>query len=191
LLQINTYFREKFESFYLNLMNQPQLSGALQEKHQDFYTLVSKLSSVEFEKAEAGKWSAAQQFDHIIKAVDAVLLVFKLPRFVPKLLFGKANRPSRSYEEVVAKYQKVLGEGAKAGRGFIPPVIPFPQKESLLKKYKQLSDKLLKGVSGMSESDLDTLVVPHPLLGKMTMRELLYFTLYHVQHHHKSVESSL
>ena len=110
---------------------------------------------------------------------------------MPKLLFGKANRPSRSYEEVVAKYQKVLGEGAKAGRGFIPPVIPFVKKERLLKKYKQVCDKLVKVVSGMSESDLDTLVVPHPLLGKMTMRELLYFTLYHVQHHYKSVESSL
>jgi hypothetical protein len=172
-------------------MNQTQLSKALQEKHQAFFTLVSMLSTQQFEKAEAGKWSAAQQFDHIIKAVDAVLLVFKFPRFVPKLLFGKANRPSRSYDEVVGKYQKVLGEGAKAGKGFIPPVIQFAQKEALLKKYQQVIDKLLKGVSGMSESDLDTLVVPHPLLGKMTMRELLYFTLYHVQHHHNSVETSL
>jgi hypothetical protein len=172
-------------------MNQAQLNKALQEKHQAFNALVSRLSSQEFEKAEAGKWSPAQQFDHIIKSVDALLLVFKLPRFVPKLLFGKANRPSRTYEEVVEKYHKALQKGAKAGKGFIPPVVAFSQKDTLVKKYQKVSDALVRGVSGMSETDLDTMVVPHPLLGKMTMREMLYFTLYHVQHHHKSVESSL
>jgi len=31
-------------------------------------------------------------------------------------------------------------------------------------------------------------LLPHPLLGKVTVREMLYFTIHHVQHHHALVE---
>jgi hypothetical protein len=34
-----------------------------------------------------------------------------------------------------------------------------------------------------SEDDLDNHRLPHPLLGKLTVREMLFFTLYHIQHH--------
>ena len=35
------------------------------------------------------------------------------------------------------------------------------------------------------EKDLDFYVLPHPLIGKLTLREMLFFCIYHVQHHHK------
>ena len=47
-----------------------------------------------------------------------------------------------------------------------------PQQESLNKKIELFS-----------EQDLDSHILPHPLLGKLTFREMLYFTIYHVQHH--------
>ena len=172
-------------------MNQQELVKQLSGKHLDFHDLIATLNQQEFEFKVGEKWSAAQQFDHIIKSVDALLLVFKLPRFVPRLLFGKANRASRSYDQVVEKYHQALASGAKAGKAFTPPVIPFSHQAKLLSKYKKVVDSLCSGVSKMNETELDNLVIPHPLLGKMTMREMLYFTLYHVQHHHQGVANQL
>ena len=34
-----------------------------------------------------------------------------------------------------------------------------------------------------SDAKLDKYIAPHPLLGKITLRELAYFTIYHIQHH--------
>jgi hypothetical protein len=55
--------------------------------------------------------------------------------------------------------------------------------------------KEVEGVAGkavkFSEKDLDTLILPHPLLGKVTLREMLYFTIYHVQHHVEQVKTNL
>jgi hypothetical protein len=34
-----------------------------------------------------------------------------------------------------------------------------------------------------ADSQLDQYIVPHPLLGKITLRELCYFTIYHTYHH--------
>jgi hypothetical protein len=35
------------------------------------------------------------------------------------------------------------------------------------------------------------LILPHPLLGKITIREMLYFTAYHVQHHENIIKRDL
>ena len=45
--------------------------------------------------------------------------------------------------------------------------------------------------NNLSEKDIDTYRAPHPLIGKLTVRELVYFSIYHVGHHHKSIQKLL
>ena len=40
-----------------------------------------------------------------------------------------------------------------------------------------------------TEEELDTYLIPHPLIGKMTLRELLFFTVYHIGHHLKTIKN--
>jgi hypothetical protein len=42
---------------------------------------------------------------------------------------------------------------------------------------------LKKKIQKFSEQDLDTLLVAHPLMGKMTLREMLMWNAYHTKHH--------
>lgn len=42
-----------------------------------------------------------------------------------------------------------------------------------------------------SDKALDSYLLPHPLLGKMTVREILFFTLYHNLHHVNDVQRLL
>ena len=39
------------------------------------------------------------------------------------------------------------------------------------------------------EKELDQYMLPHPILGKVTYREMLYFTMYHVNHHYSLVKN--
>ena len=39
--------------------------------------------------------------------------------------------------------------------------------------------------------DLDKYVLPHPLLGKVTLREMLYFTIHHNEHHLELLKAGL
>ena len=41
------------------------------------------------------------------------------------------------------------------------------------------------------DTQLDQYIVPHPLLGKITLREMGYFTIYHVQHHDAIIRERL
>ncbi len=53
--------------------------------------------------------------------------------------------------------------------------------------WNQSSDDLLAAMDRWRDSDLDRLRLPHPLLGKLTVREMLYFTLYHNAHHARRI----
>ncbi|MBN8578769.1 MAG: DinB family protein [Cytophagales bacterium] len=51
--------------------------------------------------------------------------------------------------------------------------------------------KLASKLNRFSEAELDLYILPHPLLGKLTLREMIYFTCYHVQHHQELVKQNL
>ena len=165
-------------------MNKKQIAERLIENHQKFTDYILSLSEQEFMFSHENKWTAGQQFDHILRGVSPVKMALSLPKFVPNLLFGKANRDSRDYDNLVAKYQGKLVAGGKASGRFIPPEISFDKRESLKNKLLKTVGELTKKIERFSEDELDEYLLPHPILGKLTLREMLYFTIYHVEHHH-------
>lgn len=136
------------------------------------------------------KWSIAQNVQHLITSADTTRLAFTLPRFVVRLYAGKPNRPSRTYNELVAKYELKLKQGGRASGRYIPkPVSPEMTKEKLLNTYVKVMSQLIASISKNREDpQLDQYLALHPLLGKITLRELCYFTIHHTMHHLNSIE---
>ena len=65
----------------------------------------------------------------------------------------------------------------------VPALLPYHKGICWQKKLSALINKLNKKIDSFDEKDLDRYILPHPLLGKLTIREMLFFTVYHVQHH--------
>ncbi len=172
-------------------MKREAIANLLIENHKRFTGYLQTMPDDAFVFAPPGKWSAGQQLDHLVRSVSPVLLVCKLPCFLLKLLFGKPNRPGRSYDELVAKYKTKLLKGGRASGRFIPAAITPLQKQERINTLTKLVAQLAEKVSRMSEEKLDGLLLPHPLLGKLTLREMMYFTAYHVVHHLEGVEKGL
>ena len=167
----------------MQIHDKPQIIAALHEKVAEFNNYISSLNKEQFEVSPNGKWSAGQNLDHLIRAIKPLQHAYRLPKFVLAILFGKTNRPSRSYDELVTKYKAKLTAGGKASSPFIPPVVSFEKKDGLIKKYGAQKRKLIAKIERQSEADLDKYILPHPLLGKLTLREMLYFTIHHNEHH--------
>jgi hypothetical protein len=149
------------------------------------------LTEKEYLFALPEKWSAGQQLDHLVRSTKPLILAVRLPHFILQLVFGKANRPSKSYDELVEKYLHKIKAGAKATGNFIPPPVGFDKKENLIKELNAIVAKINKGLTNFSEAELDECILPHPLLGKITIREMIYFTIYHVDHHHFIIDKTL
>ncbi len=171
-------------------MNKQTIIEQLDIHYAEFSHLLSTLNAADYNAALQGKWSAGQQLDHLCKSVAPVNMAFGLPGFVLQLFFGKANRPSLGFEDLVKKYQAKLAAGGRASKQFIPEKAEWEARAKLLRRLDHLSAELRLKIEKTAENQLDIYILPHPLLGKITLREMLYFTIYHVQHHQNLVLSN-
>jgi hypothetical protein len=172
-------------------MKTSELQQKLKESHVHFIGTVNRVADADFTKSVNQKWTAGQQLDHIIKSITPVNMAFALPAFALKISFGKANRPSRTYDQLVEKYQGKLSAGGRAPGRFVPAFISVSQRAPLISKLEKLVGSLSARIEGFTEEQLDLLILPHPLLGKLTLREMIYFTIYHAGHHEKQVIDNL
>ncbi|MFT3912326.1 MAG: DinB family protein [Ferruginibacter sp.] len=172
-------------------MDRYKIITLLRQDHDSFISYINSLTNEAFLFSNQQKWTAGQQLDHIYLSVKPLTLALSLPHFFIRLVFGKSNRQGRSYEDLVKKYQSKLENGGKAPGRFIPKAIAFDQKEKIINALNKTTNILCSKVEKSTEQELDTFILPHPLLGKLTIREMLYFTIYHVGHHHELTKRNL
>lgn len=173
-------------------MEKEAMIALLQQNYAQLVTQVSQLDDRALLHAPTEKWNALQQVDHLIKSVTPVNMAFGLPSFVLSWRFGVANRPSRSYEALVDRYHIKLQAGGRASAAFVPPPeIAATEKEKLLLQLDKVTRQLARRISKYKDFALDKYILPHPLLGMITLREMIYFTAYHASHHGKSIQHGL
>lgn len=168
-------------------MNKETIKTILEKSFTDFTTFTDTLSDHRFIVSPEGKWSAGQQLDHLIRSAKPVNTAMSLPKILLRF-FGKPASRSRSYEQVAESYRQVLQHGGVAARPYIPPVTEAEQRGILQLQFHQQKERLLQQIDQWTEEELDKYQVPHPHLGRMTIREVLYFTAYHNQHHLQTLE---
>jgi hypothetical protein len=171
------------------------LLNNLRELHEVSSTFWEGFSTAEFFAPVGSGWSPAGNVRHLNKAIRPLARALRLPRLALRLLFGKARKPSRTYTKLRDDYLATLKRGAGAG-AFAPETSQElgnnpSQRAHLMAARAELSQKLWPAISGWREEDLDQYLLPHPLLGKLTIREMLFFTLYHNYHHVQSVATRL
>ncbi len=146
-----------------------------------------------FFKQPQDKWSIAQDVKHLITSADTTRLAFSLPKFIVRLYAGKPNRLSISYDELVAKYKLKIEQGGKASGRYVPmPVSKKMSKEKILNTYEKAMSGIIASIhKNWKDPQLDQYLAPHPLLGKITLRELCYFTIHHTMHHLNSIQQRI
>lgn len=173
------------------MMSKDLIKSKLWKNHVAFSEYIDSLTEKDFLLSPGNKWTAGQHLDHICRSVSPLATGLSFPKFIIQLIFGKANRPSKDYDVLVKKYHSKIESGGKASGRFIPATINPGQKDLLERRLMSSVQKLNKNIDRFSEQQLNEFILPHPLLGKVTLREMLYFTMYHVEHHHKLIISNL
>ena len=141
-----------------------------------------------FEKSINDKWSTAQNIEHLCSSTFPIAKAMAMPKLMMKMTFGTNNREERSITEIYDKYQVKLKEGLKAPSQFEPAFIGNNQKKETLEKFKYAKEKLIKIVDKWDEKAMSKYLLPHPALGKMTIREILLFTIFHTEHHLNAIK---
>lgn len=168
-------------------MTPTQITQDLSLHYGNFEQYIRTLSEADYSFAPEGKWNAGQVLEHLVLCVKPLVQVYGMPAEQVEAMFGREVRANRSYQEIHDGYYVQLNKGGKAPNRFEPPASPFADRDKHLEALANLISQLNALIARMPESDLESLLVPHPLLGKLTLKEMLYNAIHHVQHHQAQV----
>ncbi len=165
-----------------------QIEAALARLDDAIEAAFAGLPATTFFAPQGDKWSPAEHLRHLVKSVRAVAFGLRMPKLVLALRFGLRFRPSRGFAGIVEIYHRALAGGGRAGGPFLPS--PRPEgltdeawRDKTLAAWRAAGAELRAQIPRWSEGALDRHLLPHPLLGKLSVREMLCFTLYHNHHH--------
>jgi hypothetical protein len=165
-----------------------EIRAALSAVYGEVAGFCGAISDATFLARPTGKWSVAENLEHLILSSKPVAKGLKLPKLA-FLAFGTAKEGSRSYEDLARTYQQILAQGGRATGAYVPDSIEkLPAREELLAEWHRTGDFFQRNLDKWSEQDLDKYRMPHPLLGKLTVREMLFFTIHHTLHHLKACQ---
>ena len=131
-----------------------------------------------------GKWTIAGHLYHLIKSTKAVSKGMAMPKLGLRTMFGKNNRPERSYQQMVEKYKAALATtNIKAPASYQAEAGRIFDRTTLLKRFEGELQALIQALEKWDEADMSIYIMPHPAIGKCTIREFVYFTTLHTYHH--------
>lgn len=155
---------------------------------EEIVRLCSNLKSEEFFFSN-GKWSVAQNLVHLQLSLSKSWQALFIPKFIARWMFGKPQHTSLPYEQLMEIYDAKLQAGAVAGKAYIPILANNKKsKEQLIEQFKQVATRYLNEIKYYwEETNMDKSQYPHPLLGKITARELMYFNIFHCIQHFRTM----
>lgn len=178
-------------------MDRAEILDALSRSELDVASFFESLPAEELALRVGEAWTAAEHLQHLCIAVAGLARGFAAPRWLLRLRFRSARRPSRSYPILRDDYRERLERGARATGAFVPVRQDMKGEEiaearaRMLVKWKRVNVRLREAVERWSEAELDRIRLPHPILGLITAREMLFFAIYHAGHHVAAARSRL
>lgn len=172
-------------------MIKTNLKRQLKENYDSFISFIESLSKENYHLKPNEKWSAGEHLAHLVLSVRPLIAAMQLDKTEMQTKFGSAEQVMRSYEDMRALYFEKLTLGGKAPKRFDPAFHEQVNRTELCEQLTKDIENLCQCIENFSEEELDQMALPHPLLGKLSLREMLYNTIYHGQHHENLAAKSL
>jgi hypothetical protein len=165
-----------------------ELIAALEDSNQRAENWFNEMPAQDFFTRQGEVWSPSDNVDHLIRAVKPIAKALRLPKVTLQVMFGKPEKLPMSYEELCKVYRDEIARGAQASGRYLPNQESPAEnaehrKQALLDQWSKANVELLSVVEKWDLDEMDRYLLPHPLIGKLTIREMIYFTIYHNLRH--------
>ena len=174
-----------YQPFQPIYMNTNDLTTTLSRSLQSIGELLSSLSANDWQRPQVGgKWTIAQEFEHVRLSTQSTAYVLSA---AGRSRWHPYNGESRSFEMLVNQYQTAL-----KATGSVNNAATYPTEASAqltigqqVDNWNKVTRELITVIGELPETDVDAYTVwKHPLLGPLTVREMVCFTAHHTDHHH-------
>jgi DinB superfamily len=166
--------------------SKPEIIIRLRQIQHDLANSVRSMSDAQFERGSAQSWSPEAYLKHLLLSIKPFGKALSFPPDALKRRFGEVTRPPFRYTEVEAQYQARLAQGIRAEdyEAVTPTTFRLPEgttdvQATLIDLWDEAHERMITGLEHWSEADLDTVQILHPALGAISVRAMLFFTIFH------------
>ena len=173
-------------------MQKEDINQLLEQKHQVLFDWINSQPEDCYQQGPDEKWTTGQHIQHLVDSIKKLNHALSFPKFILKSKFGVSNRELRDYNAIVNRYQEKLAGNQERAKVFNQDVkSPTEMKfQQLLTTLQIQNKKLQHKTNKFKDEHLDNLILPHPLMGKMPIREVIMWTAYHTEHHTKILQKN-
>ncbi len=168
----------------------PTINKRILDTSQELIRWLDNQDKTKWNMGPEGKWDTSQHISHLTKTANMVAKGLSYPKLVLRWKFGKTNRPLRDNTAISEKYLSKLTEMPPGTTFLASAGVSNSDKSGVIQQFEnsisQLNQKIEKS---WSESSLDKCLLPHPLMGRMPVRELLVWVSFHHIHHLNTLKS--
>ena len=170
-----------------NIMTKQELIKTFYNNHQELIDYVNLLSDEQYTYSNNGKWTAEEQFHHVYLVISPFPKILSSKEFILQK-FGIINRPTWDYDTVIENYFKTSRQSPQQ---FLPEQLSLQHKTINTVDIEKVLQTIQQLLGQYTDTELDTLVIPNPLLVYLTIRETFFLMSYHATHHLKQAEKNL
>jgi len=170
--------------------SKPELIQTLQSQGLELQTLLSSVDTAHFFDGSSENWSVAHHALHLANAARRVALGLN----TPAALSPREPLPSRDFDALKAAYLETLANTPSetlrtmGGRTTLEDFTePEAYKVQVISSWNGAVHGLIAALDAFPEENLEATALPHPLLGPISTREMLFFTVYHNTHHQRGI----
>jgi hypothetical protein len=174
-----------------NFISKQNWLAELIHTHTRLMEYVEALPDADLIWSEEGRWNALQQIKHVYLCLSTISQALSSKEYIEQK-FGRIDRPTLTYDEVIERYKSGLAAGGKAPDRFVPDSSLKPsQKDEIIGELNNMLLNIQKQLESYSDDECNSLVLPHPFVGKLTIKELFFLMTEHANIHRNSIDRAL
>lgn len=168
----------------------PDIRGRIATVRDELASWFGALPVDDLFRGAPGAWAPLDDLRHLVRVNAAVVKGLGVPGPVLRVRFGRPARKAWSYERLAVLYDALLSTGVRSPAPFEPRSRAVAEGEGeeayrdrVLEQWRSVNGQLLERVGRLTERRADRTSLPHPGLGLLSLREMLFFTIHHDLHH--------
>ena len=177
------------------MQSKSELITALQTQKLEIPAFLSSIPGAQFFDGSSERWSVGYHVHHMTGAVNRVAQGLQNPGALPK---RKPATASRDFASIRETYLEALKNTPSETLRQLGSRVTLEEHEDLdAHKTKLISgfanaiENFNTALEGFDEANFERLGMPHPVMGLLSSREMVFFIVYHNTHHQNGIHKLL
>lgn len=175
--------------------NKSELIAALRTQKLEIPALLSSIPSQQFFDGSSEHWSVGYHVQHITSAVNRVAQGLLSAGVLPK---REPATASRDFATMCETYLEALKNTPSETLRQLGSRVMLEEhqdlnayKNQLISSFANAIENFNVALEGFDEANFEHLGMPHPVMGLLSSREMVFFIVYHNTHHQNGIQKLL